>query len=111
MKRHRRLISLVAILGLLMFVSALWFKQPALIATANLRTAVHQDLSFVSSTNSTFLAEVKSRIPGMGVGGAAFVVSAGIFAPRNFSITLVSHLKPNDCASRSLWLLNRSILI
>lgn len=111
MKRHRRLISLVTIFGLLMFVSALWFKQPAQSAVADIQATEHHSLAFVSSSSPTYLAEVKPRITNTGTSGAALKICAYVFGPQKSLQSFVSKSRISNDMPRSLWLLNRSLLI
>ncbi len=111
MKRHQRLTSLVAIIGLLMLVSAVWLKSPAVSTGEDLQTLEHHELSFVRSSNPTYLAEVKNRIPETGGSGAACIIGIEAFAPKKSRESLILRSKTSACNSRSLWLLNRSLLI
>ena len=111
MKRHRRLICLVTIFGLLMFVSALWFKQSAQCVVADVQVAEHHGLSFVSSTSPTYLAEVKPRVNHSGASGPAYLIGAKFSGPQKSPELFVSESQTHSHMPGSRWLLNRSLLI
>lgn len=111
MKRHQKIMSLVTIFGLLMFVSVSGLNQPASSAVTNFAGVDTDELSFVSSTYPTYLAEVKAKTHSLGACNASSKVAAHILAPRRSVESLLSESRMSECNPCSLWLLHRSLLI
>ncbi|MDX2105877.1 MAG: hypothetical protein SFY67_05690 [Candidatus Melainabacteria bacterium] len=111
MKRHQKIMSLVTIFGLLMFVSASWFNQPVSGAVTSLAGVEHNELSFVSSTYPTYLAEVKTKTPYVGACDLSFKDAGSALGPRKSIDSLLSQSGMSACNPCSLWLLHRSLLI
>ncbi|MBZ0188518.1 MAG: hypothetical protein K8F91_19880, partial [Candidatus Obscuribacterales bacterium] len=104
------LISVVTIFGLLMFVSTLWFNQPAQSALADNQATEYHSLSFASSS-PIYIAAVKLRITNTGTSGAALKIGANVFGPKESLESFVYNSRKSNHMPHSLWLLNRSLLI
>ncbi|MDZ4833320.1 MAG: hypothetical protein SGJ27_05920 [Candidatus Melainabacteria bacterium] len=111
MKKHRRLVILLTIFGLLMLVSSMYFKQPASSGDADLQTVGQHKFFFASTSIPTYLVEVKHKITNTGASGVALTIEAKGFCPRKSVESFVSQSIASECAPSPLWLLNRSILI
>lgn len=110
MKRHQKIMSLVTIFGLLMFVSASGLNQPASSAVISFAGVDTDELSFVSSTYPTYLAEVKAKTHSLGACDASSKDATRIFEARRSVESLLSQSRMSEFNRCSLWLLHRSLL-
>lgn len=109
MKRHRTLLSLATILGFFVFVSVLGRQSTP--SAVNFAGADHHELSVALSRCPVSLAKTKSTIPSIVTWDGAFKDSASVLASQSILESSLSQTRDSEYSSRSLWLLNRSLLI
>lgn len=110
-RQHIRTISLIAAVGLLLFVLSLWMRQPAETAET-VRPTKRQHLFCGVVSSSLYLIEIKPRINSVVSGNTEQSQASILFAkPQHIKLLPLLASSNYESASPPLWLLNRSILI